>query len=154
MGNESSNINKLKIKGKRYLDRGYFDKASDIFEQILKIEPENLFALDKIGVISARRGVLDEAEYYFNKVLSIDHRYKTALNNLGNVYLERGEYEHAKSCYSRAIEIDENYAQVYHNLAIAYKKEGDIYNYLKNLKKSVRLAKRQTLGKVIRWFRG
>jgi len=83
----SSDIDKLKIKGKQYFDRYEWEKAQNVFEQILDIDPQNLFALDKIGVIFVRKDKLDSAEYYFRKILSIDHTYKTASNNLGNILL-------------------------------------------------------------------
>jgi tetratricopeptide (TPR) repeat protein len=149
----SLSISEMEAKGKKLLDHGNFDGAKKIFDRILENDPDNLFALDKTGVIFARRGILDDAEPYFRKVLSIDPRYKTAWNNLGNILLQKGEIEKAKNCYVKAIDIDENYAQAYHNLAAAYKKEGDIAGYIKNLKKSARLEKHELGRKIVRWFR-
>lgn len=154
MSNESSEISQLEIKGKKLLDRREFEKAKKLFDQILEIDPDNLFALDKTGVIYARKGILDEAEYYFRKVLTTDPTYKTALNNLGNLLLERGEIAQAKDCYLKAIKTDENYVQAYHNLAVAYKKEGDIASYIKNLKKSARIEKRELGRKIVRLLKG
>ena len=91
MSNSGSDVSEMEIRGKKLLDRGQFDKAKELFDRILESDPENLFALDKIGVIYARRGILEEAESWFRTVLSIDSRYKTSLNNLGNVLLEKGE---------------------------------------------------------------
>lgn len=143
----SSDIDKLKVKGKQYFDRYEWEKAQNVFEQILDIDPQNLFALDKIGVIFVRKDELNSAEYYFRKILSIDHTYKTALNNLGNILLKRGMVEQAINCYRKAIQIDENYALAYHNLAVAYKKKGHIDRYIKNIKKSTRLERRRnTIG--------
>jgi tetratricopeptide (TPR) repeat protein len=153
MGDVSFSVAEMETKGKKLLDHGNFRDAKKIFDRILDNDPDNLFALDKTGVIFARQGRLDDAEHLFRKVLYIDLRYKTAWNNLGNVLLQKGENEQAKICYLKAIEIDENYAQVYHNLAAAYKKEGDIASYLKNLKKSARLEKHELGRKMVRWFK-
>ncbi len=153
MGNVSLNIAEMEANAKKLLDHGNFEGAKKIFDQILENNPDNLFALDKTGVIFARKGILDDAEQYFRKVLGIDPRYKTALNNLGNVLLQKGKIDQAKNCYLKAIEIDENYAQAYHNLAVAYKKEGDIASYIRNLKKSARLEKHELGKKIVRWLR-
>lgn len=143
----SLDIDKLKVKGKQYFDRYEWQKAQNVFEQILNIDPQNLFALDKIGVIFVRKDELNSAEYYFRKILSIDHTYKTALNNLGNILLKRGMVEQAINCYRKAIQIDENYALAYHNLAVACKKRGDINSCIKNIKRSRRLERRRnTIG--------
>jgi superkiller protein 3 len=153
MGKVSLSIAEIEAKGKKLLDHGNFDGAKKIFDQILENDPDNLFALDKTGVIFARRGILDEAEHLFRKVLYINSRYKTAWNNLGNVLLQKGEIDQAKNCYLKAIDIDENYTQAYHNLAAAYKKEGDIASYIRNLKKSARLEKHELGRKIVRWFK-
>ncbi len=140
-------LEELKIRATQYFDRYEWKKAQSVFEQILDIDPKNLFALDKIGVIFVRKGDLNSAEYYFRKILSIDHTYKTALNNLGNILLKRGMIEQAINCYRNAIQMDENYALAYHNLAVAYKKGGDIDSYIENIKKSKRLERqRNTVG--------
>lgn len=58
-----------------------------------------------------------------------------------------------KQCYKKAIEIDIEYSWAYHNLSIAYKREGDISNYVRNLKRSVRLEKREGIKKVVSFFK-
>ncbi len=64
-----------------------------------------------------------------------------------------GEIGHAKNCYKKAIEIDIEYSRAYHNLSIAYKREGDISNYVKNLKRSAKLEKREGIRKVVSLFK-
>jgi len=65
MDMEDINLEQMQRNGQRHLDRGEWNRAQSLFENILEAEPENPCALDKLGVLYSRIGDLDVAQTYF-----------------------------------------------------------------------------------------
>lgn len=139
----SDEIHRFMKEGQSCLDNRKWEAAQTAFSEVLKRDPRNMTAHDKLGIATARRGDFEQAESCFNNMLASDPRSKRAFNNTGNLYLERGEPEKAIRCYERAIRIDGNYATAYYNMSAAYKRMGDLRNYVKNNKIAARITKHE-----------
>jgi glycosyltransferase involved in cell wall biosynthesis len=92
----------------RQLDRaealfgqGLEDQAAEIFELILRHEPENARALNDLGVFHHRRGRKSEAESCFRKAVDAHPDHVEALRNLAGLYEETGRSSEAADCYGR-----------------------------------------------------
>ena len=96
-----------------------FKAAENLYNQILKIDPNHIETIFLLGTLSAQTKKFDIAKPLLYKATQINPNNATAHNNLGNVLKELGEYQKAKSCYQKAIQIQPNYAEAHNNLGIA-----------------------------------
>jgi len=127
MFNKFMNINKnltieeafdLAVKNHQ---EGRFDFAHEFYNQVLKINPNHLFALNNIGLIFNQLGENQKAKEYFEKAIQINVNYADAHNNLGVIFKELKENQKAKEYFEKAIQINVNYADAYNNLGTIFK---------------------------------
>ncbi len=83
------------------------EKALEIFDEILEIEPESIDALNGKGSSLMKMNKLDEAEEYFNQSLSICEN-SSALLNKGNICKHQKNFNNALSYYDQALKINPN----------------------------------------------
>ncbi|MFA5140487.1 MAG: tetratricopeptide repeat protein [Elusimicrobiota bacterium] len=86
------------------------------FKKTLAEAPEDIQALNHLGMVYAQHGEPEEAEAQFDLALSIDGSDAGTLNNLGNLAYMRNYYEDARSSYEKAAEKDPDDAGVWMNL--------------------------------------
>lgn len=124
------------------LERKKYGQAIQIFENILKENPEYYPALNKMGVIYANKNELGTARKYFEKALNINAEYAPALVNMGNIYKEEGDIANAEKYYIYSIECDQENYLSYYNLAVLYKDKNQYDLYVKYIKSYKRLYKK------------
>ncbi len=97
----------------RQLDRaealysqGLKDQAAEIFELILKYEPDNPRALNDLGVFHHRGGRAAEAESLFRRALSVRPEHADALRNLAALCEETGRAAEALELYDKARKVE------------------------------------------------
>ncbi|HHY70980.1 MAG TPA: tetratricopeptide repeat protein [Thermoanaerobacterales bacterium] len=133
----------LMIKAESYMQRGEYQQARKIYNDILARDPNNAKAYNKLGVILAREGNVEQARVHFINALKLNPRLSSAASNLGNIYFEARDLEKAKEYYEKAIALDPENPIPYNNLAVIYKQSKDIDKYVKFYKKSVELSARR-----------
>ena len=104
---------------------GRLDVAQEIYNQILKINPNHLSALNNLGTIFKNLTENQKAKDCYEKVIEINPSYPDAHYNLGLIFHESGEHRKAKSCYEKATELKPNYVSAYNNLGIIFKELGE-----------------------------
>jgi len=113
----SYNIKKLYKKGVNLMADEKLDDAIEIFEQALRIEPDNVEILMKLGY--ARFHLEDhlDALKVYDKVLEIDVTNPEAWNLKGLVHYEQKKYAQALDAVNKAIESDKSYGMAWYNKA-------------------------------------
>ncbi|HVO65655.1 MAG TPA: tetratricopeptide repeat protein [Syntrophales bacterium] len=81
-GLQAIDIKKLFQEGERFFNENNTSKARVCFERIIAKDPQNIDALNNLGVILFYEGETSHASDLFEKALSIDPTYKDALINL------------------------------------------------------------------------
>ena len=102
------------------------DTAQELYNQVLKIDPNNLAALNNLGTIYIKLGEHQKAKNCYEKAIRIDPTYADAYSNLGVVFKKLGEIEKAINCYKKAIELNPNFVNGHNNLGAIFKKIGEI----------------------------
>lgn len=67
------------------LEKGKFDQAQKIYEEILKQQPDHPIALNNLAAISCKQGKYDQALAQLNRALPQAKGYKITLNRVCNV---------------------------------------------------------------------
>lgn len=88
------------------VNKGEYEKAIELFNQVLKIIPEHKNTLNNKGSALLELERYEEAIQVFDLVLKIYPDDKTALNNKGIALRELGKYEQAIELFNRVLELD------------------------------------------------
>ena len=129
---------KLFPVGLEFFKNRKFDKAADIFNEILMINPKNVNSLIILSQICKIKNDITEYERLLKKIIKLDENNYQSLNNLALLYKENNFIEKAKFYFEKAIEKNNNYLKAIFNLALLYEEKGNLKEaedlYLKALK--------------------
>ena len=102
-----------------------FKEAQNLYNQVLKINPDHVSAHNNLGAIFQVLKRNQEAISCYEKAIKIDPNCTDAHNNLGVVYQELEDYQKAISSYEKIIKIDPKKAVAFNNLGSAFKSLGE-----------------------------
>jgi protein O-GlcNAc transferase len=111
--------------------KGDLQNSERLFKEILVMHPDDIDALNYLGVISFQSENYDKAIEYIQKALKIapnDPLNFFALNVIGNSFLKRGETDNAIINYQKALEINPDSAEVYFSLGNIFREKQDFNN--------------------------
>lgn len=97
-------------KAKFMQDMGDYKNAVSVYEQLLKIEPSNKFAVYNLGaIVLVEKKDFKTALGYFDKAIQIDPKYAEAYFARGACYQELGDKKKALEDYKLALQMDPQY---------------------------------------------
>jgi tetratricopeptide (TPR) repeat protein len=99
-----------------FLQVGYWQNAVTLFENAIKVTPDNALAQNNLGAALSEDGRFDEAMAYFTKAIQINPEYANAHNNLAILLSGQGKYEEAELHYLEAIKFDTEHPDAHYNL--------------------------------------
>ena len=101
-------IEELHKESADFVSKSQFNEAIGVFDQILKIDPNNLKALINRSAVLIEIGQNEKAIYDTNRILTIDPNNVKALANKGTALANIGFNYDAIANFEKAIEIDPN----------------------------------------------
>jgi tetratricopeptide (TPR) repeat protein len=116
---------------------GKLDQAKNIYEKIIKQNPNNFEAINLLGIISLQLQDNDQAIILIKKAITINHKHHALYNNLGVAYKNLKKYDEAIINFNKAIELNPSYAEAYNNLGIIFKNTNQHKEAHKNYIKSI-----------------
>jgi tetratricopeptide (TPR) repeat protein len=132
-----------------------FEDAKITYKKALDVNPDNIEALNNMGVVYMDEDNLDSARHFFLKVIHLDSTYVVSINNLGETYILSGESKKAIEIFERIVNQFPTTPTGYEKLAKVYYKTGDRDSSIVNLKQAARLgsftAQNFLLQQKIRW---
>ena len=123
---------------------GRTSEAVTRYQEVLKLDPRNKFAIYNIGLISQNAGNNADAEAKYREVLAIDPNYQPALFNLAIVRTAAGDTREAIALYRRAIAADPNDASAHLNLGLLLRRTGSKAEGDAEVKKALELNPKLT----------
>jgi len=109
------NRNKLFSKGINLMADEKLEDASHVFEMVLRINPNDVEALLKLGYSRFHLEDYSESMRAYDKVLDIDVTNADAWNLKSLVYYERKVYGKALDCADKAIDSDPTFGMAWYN---------------------------------------
>jgi tetratricopeptide (TPR) repeat protein len=103
---------------------GKLNVASTDYQQALKYDHKNKFALYNLGLIDAANGNYGLAEEKYRRVLGFDPKYGPALFNLAILRTGRGDSKEAITLYEQAVAADGKAAAAWLNLGLLQRASG------------------------------
>ena len=101
------------------LNEGDIEDALQLYDEILKVNPTHIHALNYKGLALASLGHYEESIQWYDKVLNIDPTNISALNNKGVALYNLGHYEESIQWYDKVLNIDPNDKDAKYNKGIA-----------------------------------
>jgi tetratricopeptide (TPR) repeat protein len=118
--------------------KGDIEKATEAVEEILKLKPDDMDALNQKGHIHTLKGELKEAKDCYQRVIEVgievnnEQAQAAGIGNLGVIYRRRGDLDKAEEMHRKSLEIDKKLGQLegmasqYGNLGLIYEMRGDL----------------------------
>jgi DNA-binding transcriptional MerR regulator len=106
-------------------DPATYDKAEELYQRAVRLDPSLAIAHTNLGNIRFRRGDDVGAEALYRLAIGVDPQQPEAHYNLGYVILERGDAKTATGHFERALAGDPRFADAHFNLAMAWERLGE-----------------------------
>lgn len=101
---------------------GNYDGAKDIYEDLLKHNPNNVLFLANLANISGSLGDIKRQISLLNKVLELDKSMIETKNNLGLAYSSLSQFDKAIDSFKSLLEDQPDHSLANYNLANVYRK--------------------------------
>ncbi len=121
-----------------YQGKGKFKESEKVMEEALKLNPNNPYFLNNMGVTQYKMKNYDAAESYFQRGLKIVPNYINILNNLGNLKRDLDDTDEALNYYNKSLLLNSNNIATLLNISILHQSLGnysEATKYLKDLLK-------------------
>lgn len=97
---------------------GKLAEAETIYRRVLSVAPDNIVAMQYLGVLSLQKGDALTAETMVRRAIASADDVPEFHSNLGLCLRAQGRLEEAVACYRRAISLRPDYAGAYSNLGL------------------------------------
>jgi tetratricopeptide (TPR) repeat protein/glycosyltransferase involved in cell wall biosynthesis len=115
--------NSLKL-ARKHLHQRELTKTEALCREILRTEPEQVNALNLLGLAADYRSKFSTAIAVYQRAISCHPDDPEAYNNLGNTLQRQGKFEAAIPYYDRAIALKPDYTQALNNRGAALEEVG------------------------------
>ena len=133
------NRKKLFKKGINLMADEKLEEAVVVFEQALRIDPDNVETLMKLGYANFHLDDHSAALQVYDKILDIDVTNPEAWNLKGLVHYEQKNYAKALDSAEKAIESDPTYGMAWYNKACFLSLLNQVPESLEALKRSIEI---------------
>jgi len=133
------NRKKLFKKGINLMADEKLEDAVEVFEQALRIDPNSVETLMKLGYARFHLDDHSEALRVYDKILDIDVTNPEAWNLKGLVHYEQKKYAKALDSVEKAIESDPTYGMAWYNKACFLSLLNQVPESLEALKRSIEI---------------
>ena len=132
-------IKKLFRRGVNLMADEKLEEAAAVFEQALRIEPDSIEILLKLGYTRFHMDEHVDALRVYDKILDIDVTNPEAWNLKGLVHYEQKNYAKALDCVEKAIETDPTYDMAWYNRACFLSLLNKVPESIEALKRSIEI---------------
>jgi len=133
------NRKKLFKKGINFMADEKLEDAVDVFQQALRIDPDSVETLLKLGYARFHLDDHNEALAVYDKILDIDVTNPEVWNLKGLVYYQQKKYAKALDAAEKAIESDPTFGMAWYNKACFLSLLNQVPDSLESLKRSIEI---------------
>lgn len=126
-------------QGATFYDKREYNKAIEVLNKALEINPEYSNAWSWLGAVYNDLGDTGKAIECNNKAIEIDPKNALAWNNLGVSYSHIGDFDKSVEYYKKATQLDPNLMYSWGNLARAYTDAGNFSKAIEYAEKAISL---------------
>jgi len=146
------NLKEIFISAYQHHTQNKLEKAEDLYQQVLKVNPNHLQSIFLLGSLLIQKRNLSLAIKLLKKAITLKPDFGDAFHNLGFAFIEMGELEEGIKFFNKTIEINPRHQDVYYNLGNAMKQMGELKKskvcYLKSIEIKPKSAAYNNLGNI------
>ncbi len=116
-------------------------EAVSIYQEVLSLEPENIYACFNLGMIKQNNGELPEAISCFSTVLEHEPDNFQVLYRLANACRDQGCWEKAAAAYRGALTQEWQHPDIHYNLGLVHYHQGEMESAICCYQEAVRQDK-------------
>jgi len=103
------------LEGNLLINKSKYEEAIKLYDQVLKIDPRSVEALNGKGLAFNKLGRYEDAITWFDNSLKIEPNSAQVLNNKGISLANLDRFEEAITMFDKAIKIDPNFVDALYN---------------------------------------
>lgn len=154
-GGAPSSVADLLALGLGFHKAGRIPEAIDLYTEVLRLDPDQPYALHLLGEIAHRAGKNERAVELIERAVRLRPDLAEAHNNLGTAYQALGRLGEAEASYRRAIELKPSLLIAGSNLGAVLKAQGNVAEARRQIERVLTLDPRAaeacvTLGDILR----
>ena len=130
-------VDYLRFSAKRLLLSQQYDRAIELYQDLLEKAPNNLQMNYELGICFLETGRFDEAAAKMNGLLAQKPGFIGARFVLGNLQGKQGRLDKEIKAYQAIITENERFPQIFQYLGVAYYKKGDFDQAVEAFKKAL-----------------
>jgi len=111
----STFVSKTIQQGNLLINKSKYDDAIKLYDQVLKIDPTSVEALNGKGLAFNKLGRYEDAITWFDNALKIDPTSAQVLNNKGISLTNLNRFEEAITWFDKALKIDPTFVDALYN---------------------------------------
>lgn len=115
---DSGKAQRLLTQGREYLARRAYAEAITSYQQLLKLNPRHVDALNNLGAALCKVGRYQEAEQHFHRAIALQPDCYDARSNLGTVLRWSGNLAASENTLGRAVKLKPNHVDAHGNLGL------------------------------------
>jgi predicted TPR repeat methyltransferase len=123
--------------------RGNVDAATKTYRQLLADDPEQVDALNFLGIAEHQLGHSEEALDLLGRALDLMPEHPDAHNNRGNVLKQLGRLDEAEADYRRVISMRPTDASALNNLGTVLRQRGDLEGAAATFRQAIAISPKQ-----------
>jgi len=120
------NVNLKLDQAVRHHQSGQFSQARQIYERILKADPNHADALHLLGFMAHQQGDNESAAKKISKAINIVPDNPFYYNSLGQVLQDQGMPKKAIVCYEKALVLKSDLAEAHNNMGLILYEQGKL----------------------------
>lgn len=122
-----------------------YDIAEIILNQILKINPEDIHAVQLLGLVKHSTNRYQEAIELFLKSIELNPNDFENYNNMGLCFANVGKYDESIKWLKKALEVNPHCAYLHSNLGLQFRHQNKIDEAIKCFKQSIEFDEKSDL---------
>ncbi|MCM8826792.1 MAG: tetratricopeptide repeat protein, partial [Candidatus Omnitrophica bacterium] len=136
---KSESYNTLIIEGYRAFNKKRYNEAITLFQEAIKIKPNDHSTHCWLARSLEEAGKIDEAIKEYEEVIKLNPNDNVSLNNLGVLYAEKKQDDKAIEYYRRSLQLNPNEPIVNFNLGCALERRGLALEAIKAFRRALKI---------------
>ncbi len=128
------------LRASRLAEQERFREALPLYQQAVKLDPNNAPLLNNLAVVEDQLGMDREALMHLSRAMEIDPRLRVAQNNVGIVHVHRGDHHKAAHVFQSLLRQDPNFHRAHYNLGVIYAAKGYVEDARQSFARASALA--------------
>ena len=139
-GIDRTDVTALMQRGKQLYDQANYADAARVYQEAVRLKPDNQAAQSNLGSAFFQLKQLDDALKAFREAVRLSPSDADAHQNLGAGLAAQGDFDGAIAEYLQAISLKDDLAPAHYSLGVLYQEKGNKDEAIQELKRYLQLG--------------